>query len=130
MPPERRLAILIMSTNAENPSGAGLDIRVGRDRASATISLFGELDISGADSVQAIASVLLGRRAVDVDVDVRDLTFCDAAGLSVLLGIRDKVQQSGRRMRLLAVPDCVARLLQVLSMEHAFNDAHSHLRST
>jgi anti-sigma B factor antagonist len=99
---------------------AAFNVRVVRARAVATITLAGELDLNGMSAVESCTASLKGRRPLDVVIDVSRVTFCDAAGLSALLSLRDAVLQSGHRVQLVDPPYCLSRMLRLLGMENCF----------
>jgi anti-anti-sigma factor len=99
---------------------AAFDVRVERDRALATVVLVGELDLTGTVAVESCAASLVSGRPLDVVVDASGLTFCDAAGLSALLKLRDAIRQSGHHVRLIDPSHCLSRMLRLLDMEDCF----------
>lgn len=110
-----------MTLQAGDADGAVLNVRAARDAGSATITLEGELDLAGIAELESCADALLSPRPTDVDVDVGGLTFCDATGIGALVRIRNQVCASGHRLRLVDVPECVQRLLDVLEMQDCFD---------
>jgi anti-sigma B factor antagonist len=99
---------------------AAFDVRVVRHRGVATITLVGELDLDSTSAVESCIASLRSRRPLDVVVDASGLTFCDAAGLSALLTLRDVMRHSGHQVRLIETPHCLSRLLGLLGMEDCF----------
>lgn len=79
------------------------------------VRLSGEMDISRVDEVRALlleAMTRTGGRA-DIVVDLSGLTFCDSAGLNLLLRARLQVMESGRTLRLAAPSAQMLRLLEI-----------------
>ncbi|MDX3072940.1 STAS domain-containing protein [Streptomyces sp. NPDC088354] len=58
-----------------------------------------------------------------IDVDLRDVSFCDCAGLNALLRVRLHALDSGRTVRLRAVSGQVGRLLSLSGTESLFTAA-------
>jgi len=62
------------------------------------VQVRGELDISNAhDLRQAVATIELGGRQ-RVELDLSDLTFCDAGGITALLRVQRAVERAGGRL--------------------------------
>ncbi|MDD9375443.1 STAS domain-containing protein [Streptomyces sp. ZAF1911] len=79
------------------------------------VRLTGEMDISRVDEVRALlleAMTRTGGRA-DIVVDLSGLTFCDSAGLNLLLRARLQAKESGRTLRLAAPSAQMLRLLEI-----------------
>ncbi|MFB6517130.1 STAS domain-containing protein [Streptomyces sp. NPDC056401] len=79
------------------------------------VRLTGEMDISRVDEVRALlleAMTRTGGRA-DIVVDLSGLTFCDSAGLNLLLRARLQTEESGRTLRLAAPSAQMLRLLEI-----------------
>ena len=71
-----------------------------------TIRLIGELDIAGSEAMNQALALVDGAPALRIDV--RDVTFVDSAGLSILL----RCARRGRDVVLIGASDAVARLLE------------------
>ncbi|MFD6892812.1 STAS domain-containing protein [Streptomyces sp. NPDC059957] len=79
------------------------------------VRLSGEMDLSRVGEVRALlleAATRAGGRA-DIVVDLSGLTFCDSAGLNLLLRARLQAVESGRTLRLAAPNAQMLRLLEI-----------------
>jgi len=75
----------------------------------------GELDCAGADRVDAMP-----HRVADVIVDVRGVTFVDAAGLGALIRLHRDAQAAGKKSVWRGKPTCLMRVLSIVGMVDAF----------
>ncbi|MET7299153.1 STAS domain-containing protein [Embleya sp. NPDC005575] len=79
----------------------------------------GELDIDTGPNLRRALDIALNTGARQVDVDMRNLTFCDSTGLHALLHARARALESGTRFGL-APGDRLRRLLEVTDTAHLF----------
>jgi anti-anti-sigma factor len=91
--------------------------------AGATVSVHvrGELDVV---SVDVLRTALDGAFVVglgDVAVDLSQTTFCDSTCLWVLLAAHRRLEDVGRRLRLVDPAPRVVRLLELSATRNAFN---------
>lgn len=79
------------------------------------VRLSGEMDISRVDEVRALLLEAVTRTdgPAAVVVDLSDLTFCDSAGLNLLLRARLQAEESGHTLRLAAPGAQMLRLLEI-----------------
>ncbi|MFD3471397.1 STAS domain-containing protein [Streptomyces sp. NPDC058682] len=73
----------------------------------------GEMDIDRAEEFRARLLRAVATGGGDLVVDVSALTFCDSAGLNVLLGARAEAEEAGRRVCLAGPTLQVRRLLEL-----------------
>lgn len=104
---------------AANPGHAIFDLAVRRNGERATITLTGELDLSGVDALRSCTDLVL-EHPVDLVLDLRHLSFCDVAGLEALLAVRHAAQASGHTVQLLSPPRCLQRVLHILDLDDTF----------
>ncbi|MGW0661467.1 STAS domain-containing protein [Streptodolium elevatio] len=71
----------------------------------------GELDEAAADALRTEAAARIAEGRPDLVVDLSGVTFCDACGLSALIGIRRGALEAGGSLRLAAVPEDLDHLL-------------------
>lgn len=94
-----------------------------RDRGAAYLHLDGELDLASAPTWLARA-----RRLHDdapfpcLVVDLESVTFADARGLGLLIGLRNDATAAGRQFRVVNLPPRVHRLLDVTGLATTFPD--------
>ncbi|MFF4955358.1 STAS domain-containing protein [Streptomyces chattanoogensis] len=115
-----------------NRKGAGLMVEghnhqefIGHIREAGTtivLELRGEWDILAASVVSGRLDALTGTRSPDLVLDVRAVTFMDAAGLGLLCRARRRARKRGGRLRLTGVTDdgWVARLLRMAALTGEF----------
>ena len=80
----------------------GLTVHVGAARPPSTlmVTLEGELDLASAAQLRETLGSIVGRGHLDVAVDVRGVSFCDAAGLGALRRAEASVRAAGGRLTL------------------------------
>jgi anti-sigma B factor antagonist len=101
-------------------SSAHFAVKGVRQSFAAVLELHGELDLAVKEELVAEYRTLLAEDPAVVVVDLRDLSFMDAAGLGALTRIRTECRQQGRRFALIQGPRAVQRLFAVCGVEHIF----------
>jgi anti-anti-sigma factor len=94
-----------------------LEFETTRNRAVAVIAATGELDLSGAEILQAE----LDRLEVEPDLgtvvlDLRGLEFLDSSGLRLVVLADMRARETGRRFVLVRGPDTVHRVFEITRM--------------
>ncbi|MFJ7265436.1 STAS domain-containing protein [Streptomyces sp. NPDC099050] len=79
------------------------------------VRVSGEMDISRVDEVRALLLEAVTRAGgpTDIVVDLSGLSFCDSAGLNLLLRARLQAEESGHTLRLAAPSAQMLRLLEI-----------------
>lgn len=96
-------------------------MRVARKQGRVTLALAGYLDLQTAPLLRAgLAPLLSDPALVELDVDGRELTFCDASGLSPLLKALLELRNRGGTIRLHNAQPGVRRLLETLHLDRDF----------
>jgi anti-anti-sigma factor len=94
-----------------------LEFETTLNRAVAVIAAAGELDLSGADLLQAE----LDRLAAEPDLgtvvlDLRGLEFMDSSGLRLVVLADMRARETGRRFVLVRGPETVHRVFEITRM--------------
>ncbi|SEC46957.1 anti-anti-sigma factor [Streptomyces sp. 2231.1] len=79
----------------------------------ATVFLAGEIDADTAPAVGAAVDDSFSRETGDVDIELADVSFCDASGLNVFLAAALSADASGRRLRLRHPTPAVRRVFDL-----------------
>jgi anti-anti-sigma factor len=74
--------------------------------------LIGELDVESAPELRRALSAAL-EAGDGLDLDLRDITFCDCAGLNALMELRNRALAGHRTLTVSAASDTVLRLLDL-----------------
>jgi anti-anti-sigma factor len=85
------------------------------------VSLPAEVDIANADRVRAQLLAALGRGCPVIVVDMSRTTFCDCAGVSVLLGAGNQALRGGAEMRIVARARPVLRMFELTGLQLALH---------
>ncbi|MET7687538.1 ANTAR domain-containing protein [Streptomyces sp. NPDC005483] len=117
MPKPAHSAQPLTTLDARPPCLATIKAVVAGERAVVTCR--GEFDI-GAQRLQAELYAALDRSATGVDLDLGEVTFCDCAGLNVLLGLRRVALDQGKTVTVRASSPTVARLLDLTGGRELF----------
>jgi anti-sigma B factor antagonist len=80
---------------------------------TARVSIAGELDLNGVDSLTAELNRWTAQDVDTVLVDAAGVTFLDSSGLSALLAGRESVRASGAQLKVVATSTAVARVLDM-----------------
>ncbi|WP_449060754.1 STAS domain-containing protein [Planomonospora algeriensis] len=84
------------------------------------VALHGEIDIATAPALRRRLLNALQHSTDLLVLDLSAVSFCDAAGLTVLIDVRRRAVASGITVRLAAPRPSVARLLHVTGLDRAF----------
>lgn len=98
----------------------GIVIRTDTERDRSVVGLVGDLDLSGASHVRSALPRLAGQELV---VDLSRLAFMDAAGLSALLLVRDRLAHSGRCLVFQGARGIVHRVFDLAGLGHLVEEA-------
>jgi anti-anti-sigma factor len=90
------------------------------DRARVIVALRGELDIETVGQLRAALEELSATGWEHVVVDLRELTFIDSMGLSLLLEADRSARRTGRSFAIVDGSPAVARLLEVVGLTGHF----------
>ena len=92
-------------------------------RATATMAVSGELDAAAADRLRAVVGAISDVPGiVNLEIDGRDVTFVDPAGLRALLLTRVDAQLAGVSWNLASSSTALSRLLDLAEAPEALAD--------
>lgn len=100
--------------------------RIEEQEGLTTVFLSGELDLSSAGDLTAVATPLLAETSVLV-FDLGDLGFMDSTGLRILAGLKRDAEQNGRRFRLSRLSAPARRVIHVAGLIDFFDHADGTL---
>jgi anti-sigma B factor antagonist len=96
----------------------------------AMVVALGELDIATAGHAFAyLRTVLEGEKKGKLTLDLADLVFCDAAGLSVLAKLAAYARRTGRTVRLASPRPGLVRIMRITGMDEAYPEICTPLLS-
>lgn len=98
--------------NSVAATNSGLHVSARTEYRITVAELAGELDIASAPDLRERLLVLLRPTSGRLIIDLSRVSFCDASGLAVLIGIRRRATLLGGFLRLAAVPPEVSRVLR------------------
>jgi anti-sigma B factor antagonist len=98
---------------AVEPKPVDLQISVESDGDDCRARLHGELDLATAGQLNAVLSQLSPRPGQAVVLDLTDLSFCDCAGLAVLIGQQHRLRQRDVAVVIESPPRLMERLISV-----------------
>ncbi|MFJ4862226.1 MULTISPECIES: STAS domain-containing protein [unclassified Streptomyces] len=84
------------------------------------LRLVGALDLDGTTRLLAAVTACFARRPDRVVLDLRDLWFCDCAGLNVLVEAKATADRIGTELRVEGARTQVARLLTLAGVDEMF----------
>ena len=84
--------------------------------AVSRLEVAGELDVATAGALRDHLELLVEYGTGDVDVDMGDVSFCDAATITVLVATRQQLERTGRDLHVIAVSRPVERLLELTGL--------------
>lgn len=98
--------------------GEPLHIHINVHDDYTVVSFAGELDLANCGATYATLAGLLNKAKPHLVLDLRGVTFTDAAGLASLWQVPGLAERSGGWVRLAHVPFCVQRIIDILG--HTF----------
>lgn len=99
-----------------------LRIEVSEDPPPVRMTLYGEFDISSADTATHALEDLLDRGPAAVAIDLSELEFMDSTGIRFLVQGRDKAHARGIKLSLVPGGEPVRRLLMVSGVTALFEE--------
>ncbi|MDH6129028.1 STAS domain-containing protein [Kitasatospora sp. GP82] len=85
----------------------------GKPDGSALAAVAGEVDYDGADAFRHAMATALKEYPVGLELDLAGLSFCDCAGLNVLLWVRRRAAATGCAVRVSSVSPRMSRLIDL-----------------
>lgn len=118
------------STQAQ-PDSPGLHVEVTRDqhRHVATVFVNGDVDLATADLLSAAVDLALQGSPLRVLVDLSEVSFFSAAGLSVLLNLRERAERAAIDLVLRAPSPAVLIVLDIVNAAPYFRIAPAGFRA-
>jgi anti-sigma B factor antagonist len=99
------------------------EVRSWPDRDRAVVAVSGELDIASVGAVQEALDELCAVGWKSIVLDLRELSFIDSTGLSLLLEAERAAQRDGAAFAIVDGSPAVARLLEVVGLSEHFRRA-------
>lgn len=109
---------MTISMNGHGP--VTLSVTPERDPEGISLRLAGEMDIATASRLVQVARTLSGQDVRRVRLDLAELHFIDASGLSALVQTRTNVLDQGGRLTLHGVRPLLHRLLAITGLSAVF----------
>ncbi|HEU5158809.1 MAG TPA: STAS domain-containing protein [Streptosporangiaceae bacterium] len=103
--------------HTRTPYEVGLSVL--RRPAHTIARLSGELDVATAPALRERLAALLRLRMPLLVLDLSGVSFCDAAGLAVLIGAQRRATPLGTTLRLVAPRSQVAKVLHVTGLDRS-----------
>ena len=114
-------AIATEVTRANDGEAAQLELGYQRTTDGQTlVNVRGELDIATAEQAHAYLRDLMSKVRGQVTLNVAELTFCDAAGLSVLAKVASYARVLGGSVQLAAPRPSLVRIMHITGMDELF----------
>jgi anti-anti-sigma factor len=97
------------------------EVRIWPDRERVILVPSGELDIASVSPLRAAVTELLAAGWKSIVLDLRELTFIDSTGLSLLLEAKRAAQDAAAAFAIVDGSPLVARLLELVGLSGHFN---------
>jgi anti-sigma B factor antagonist len=94
---------------------AAVDAEPGRPRH--LIRLQGDVDLASAATIRELLTTAIGADDGDLVVDMSKVTFMGATGLNILVSVRNRLDDSGRRLIVKSPSPSVRRILGICQMD-------------
>ena len=94
------------------------DLRI--DLLDSTVVVRGELDVATGPQLVGCLTTALAGHPFSLTMELKELTFVDASGLSILLQAKRRAEAQSCRFVLLDPPPLLTRLLEITGLEQAF----------
>jgi anti-anti-sigma factor len=89
------------------------------------ITLAGEIDLATAPLVHAALAECLHDGIRTTDIDLTEVTFCDASGLNAFLTASRLATEAGTVLRLHHPPPIMARIIEITGSGFLLHELHS-----
>jgi anti-sigma B factor antagonist len=108
---------------AEIRNGAGplLSMNVEASDSRVVVHLLGELDLSTAPLLQATLADVLGDQALEIVLDLADLSYIDSTGLSLFITTTKRAHAAGSKVILQDPQLSTQRLLEITNLTDYFD---------
>ena len=103
--------------------GLRVDVRPG-DQPVVEVS--GEIDLYSSAELRDELLRVLRRCGPQLILDLREVTFMDAAGIEVLLATRRRAQLEGGWVRVVRASPCVGRMIALVGLQRVFALPEEH----
>jgi anti-sigma B factor antagonist len=104
-----------------SPSWQPFSVTVTTDGDRATVSLCGELDMSGVDRARTAIEQAEASSAGLLILDLSQLEFIDSTGLEVVLRAARRAHDAGRRLVVQRPSSYVRRLLEITAIDQSLD---------
>jgi anti-anti-sigma factor len=102
----------------DDGAGRRLQVIIYRDDGTLQLRVAGDLDAATTASFRERVAASLARRPHCVELDLRDVGFCDAAGLRELLALRRRLEQQDTEVVVVvAASDAIRRVAHLLGLD-------------
>lgn len=99
-----------------------LSVAAERNGSRLVVSLTGELDLAAVDAFASAFGKDWAAGGERIEIDARELTFVDSAGLQALLSARRVTVASGGSFVLVHVSPALRRMLELSGLAEVFTD--------
>jgi anti-sigma B factor antagonist len=99
----------------------GLTSDVSTHGARTIVSLAGEIDLSNHVALRATLNDLVVGGAVDLVLDLSDVTFMDSTGLGALIGTRRRVHAFGGSLAIVLTNAAIRRVFEITGLDKVFD---------
>ncbi|QMU76717.1 STAS domain-containing protein [Streptacidiphilus sp. PB12-B1b] len=121
--PDRRALLTSLAGCRAGSDGDAVSMRVVRSgTGSPAVAVGGDLDLDCAPALQQLIAVTASRcpAGQPLELDLREVTFCDCSGLRVLMAARERQLARGGSLCIVAAGPAVLRLLEISGVAHLF----------
>ena len=94
---------------SQPPRATAVDVV--RDAAGATVKVDGDLDLASAPLVVDRTLPMLDPSGGELTLDLDGVAFCDSSGITALIKLRQRCDQSGWRLRTVNLQEPVRRIV-------------------
>jgi anti-anti-sigma factor len=104
-----------------SPAWQPFSVTVNSDADRTTVSLRGELDLSGVDRAREAVEQAEATDATLLVLDLSQLDFIDSTGLEVMLRAARRAHDSGRRLIVARPSRYIRRLLEMTAIDQSLD---------
>ncbi|MDP9091880.1 MAG: STAS domain-containing protein [Actinomycetota bacterium] len=98
----------------------GFEIQVVDSGQVCHLTIAGEVDLSVCAELTAVGLECLDRAGTTVALDLAQVTFIDSTGIGALVTVRNRAEDTGKRLQVSRVSDRVAKVLTMAGMAELF----------
>lgn len=94
-----------------------MEIRLDDSPSVSKVAFNGDIDLLGIKELKDYLFELSSKTAKDIELDLSSATYLDSSGIGMLLTLNKMQKAKGKALRMINIPDKIARVLELSSLD-------------